>query len=109
MRLTASYSKKGEAIVKMNHDAIDAGAQQVVKVDVPESWKDCEYEDISVKHEGEGKLIDYVNDILVPINAFAGSKLPVSAFTKYQTGEVPNFGFISIREERNCYRCSYME
>ena len=32
---TASYSKKGDAIVKMNHDAIDAGAQQVVKVDVP--------------------------------------------------------------------------
>ncbi len=86
---TASYSKKGEAIVKMNHDAIDAGAQQVVKVDVPESWKNCEYEDISTKHEGEGALIDYVNNILVPINAFAGAKLPVSAFTKYQTGEVP--------------------
>jgi len=86
---TASYSKKGEAIVKMNHDAIDAGAQQVVKVDVPESWKNCEYEDISTKHEGEGELIDYVNNILVPINAFAGAKLPVSAFTKYQTGEVP--------------------
>ncbi len=86
---TASYSKKGDAIVKMNHDAIDAGAQQVVKVEVPESWKNCEYEDISVKHAGDGELIDYVNDILVPINAFAGSKLPVSAFTKYQTGEVP--------------------
>ena len=86
---TASYSKKGEAIVKMNHDAIDAGAQQVVKVDVPESWKNCEYEDISVKHDGEGELIDYVNNILVPINAFEGAKLPVSAFTKYQTGEVP--------------------
>jgi pyruvate-ferredoxin/flavodoxin oxidoreductase len=86
---TASYSKKGDAIVKMNHDAIDAGAKQVVKVDVPESWKNCEYEDISVKHEGNGKLIDYVNEILVPVNAFAGSKLPVSAFTKYQTGEVP--------------------
>ena len=26
---TASYSKKGDAIVKMNHDAIDAGCQQV--------------------------------------------------------------------------------
>ncbi len=86
---TASYSKKGEAIVKMNHDAIDAGAQQVVKVDVPESWKNCGYEDLSVKHEGEGELIDYVNNILVPVNAFAGAKLPVSAFTKYQTGEVP--------------------
>ena len=86
---TASYSKKGDAIVKMNHDAIDAGAQQIVKVDVPESWKSCEYEDISVKHEGEGKLVDYINNILVPVNAFAGAKLPVSAFTKYQTGEVP--------------------
>ena len=84
-----SYSKKGDDIVKMNYDAIDAGAEQIVKVDVPESWKNCEYEDIAVKHEGEGELIDYVNNILVPINAFAGSKLPVSAFTKYQTGEVP--------------------
>ena len=86
---TASYSKKGDAIVKMNHDAIDAGAQQVVKVEVPESWKNCADEDLSVKHDGEGKLVDFVNDILVPINSFAGSKLPVSAFTKYQTGEVP--------------------
>ena len=84
-----SYAKKGDAIVQMNYDAIDAGATQVVKVDVPESWKDCEYEDITIKYEGEGELIDYVNNILVPINRFAGSKLPVSAFTKYQTGEVP--------------------
>ena len=84
-----SYAKKGEAIVQMNYDAIDAGATQIVKVDVPQSWKDCEYESLAVKHEGEGELIDYVNDILVPINRFAGSKLPVSAFTKYQTGEVP--------------------
>ena len=84
-----SYAKKGEAVVKMNWDAIDAGAQQVVKVDVPDYWKDCADEDIAVHHEGEGELIDYVNNILVPINAFAGSKLPVSAFTKYQTGEVP--------------------
>ena len=84
-----SYAKKGEAIVKMNWDAIDAGAQQVVKVDVPESWKNCPDEDISVHHDGDGELIDYVNNILVPINAFEGSKLPVSAFTKYQNGEVP--------------------
>ena len=36
---TASYSKKGDAIVKMNHDAIDAGCNSVVEVNVPESWK----------------------------------------------------------------------
>ncbi len=86
---TASYSKKGDSIVKMNHDAIDAGAQQIVKVEVPESWKNAQTEDISVKHEGEGKLIDYVNNVLVPINQFRGMKLPVSTFEPYQTGEVP--------------------
>ncbi|MBS7297451.1 MAG: pyruvate:ferredoxin (flavodoxin) oxidoreductase [Eubacteriales bacterium] len=86
---TASYSKKGDAIVKMNHDAIDKGALEVVKVDVPESWKNAEAEDLGVKHEGEGKLLDYVNNILVPINGFRGAKLPVSAFEPYANGEVP--------------------
>ncbi|MCH5213335.1 MAG: pyruvate:ferredoxin (flavodoxin) oxidoreductase, partial [Oscillospiraceae bacterium] len=85
-----SYAKKGEAIVKMNWDAIDAGAQQVVKVDVPESWKDCADEDIRAHHDGEGDLIDYVNNILVPINAFQGAKLKVSDFVKYQAGQVPH-------------------
>ncbi len=86
---TASYSKKGDAVVKMNHDAIDAGAKQIVKVDVPASWKDAQPEDLGVKHEGEGKLIDYVNNVLVPINQFKGMQLPVSTFEPYVNGEVP--------------------
>ena len=86
---TASYSKKGDAIVKMNHDAIDAGAKQVVKVEVPESWKNATAEDLSVKYDGEGRLIDYVNNVLVPVNQFKGMQLPVSTFEPYVTGEVP--------------------
>ncbi|MDD6484971.1 MAG: pyruvate:ferredoxin (flavodoxin) oxidoreductase [Clostridiales bacterium] len=86
---TASYSRKGDDIVKMNHDAIDAGAQQVHKVDVPESWKDAEYEDLAIKHDGEGELIDYVNNVLVPISQFNGAKLPVSTFVPYTNGQVP--------------------
>ncbi len=86
---TASYSKKGDAIVKMNHDAIDAGAEKVVKIDVPADWKNAADEDLSVKAEGEGRLIEYVNEILLPVSEFAGGKLPVSAFEKYVTGEVP--------------------
>ncbi len=85
----ASYSKKGDAIVEMNYKAIDAGAQQIVKVDVPEAWKNAEDEDLAVKHEGSGKLIDYVNNVLVPINQFNGAKLPVSTFAPYANGEVP--------------------
>jgi len=86
---TASYSKKGDAIVKMNHDAIDAGADAIVKVTVPASWKDAKDEDLTVKHEGEGKLVDYVNNVLAPVNGFRGMQLPVSTFVPYANGEVP--------------------
>ena len=36
-----TYSKKGEKIVNMNHAAIDAGVDAIVKIDVPDSWKDA--------------------------------------------------------------------
>ncbi len=114
---TASYAKKGEAIVKMNHDAIDMGAQKVVKVDVPASWKDAKDEDLTVKYDGEGKLIDYINNILNPINSFAGMKLPVSAFVPYADGEVPlgSSAFekrgiaIDVPEwhSENCIQCNF--
>ncbi|MBQ8808260.1 MAG: pyruvate:ferredoxin (flavodoxin) oxidoreductase [Clostridia bacterium] len=114
---TASYSKKGEAIVKMNHDAIDMGAQKVVKVDVPASWKDAKDEDLAVKVDGQGRLIEYVNNILNPINSFAGMKLPVSAFVPYADGEVPlgSSAFekrgiaIDVPEwhSENCIQCNF--
>ncbi len=114
---TASYSKKGEAIVKMNHDAIDMGAQKVIKVDVPASWKDAKDEDLSVKIDGQGRLVDYINNILNPINSFAGMKLPVSAFVPYADGEVPlgSSAFekrgiaIDVPEWRseNCIQCNF--
>ena len=86
---TASYSKKGEAIVKMNHDAIDAGAQQVVKVEVPEAWKNAQAEDLGVSYEGDSDLVNYINNVLVPINGFKGMQLPVSTFEPYVNGQVP--------------------
>ena len=114
---TASYSKKGEAIVKMNHDAIDMGAERVIKVEVPASWKDAKDEDLSVKFDGEGKLVDYINNILNPINSFAGMKLPVSAFVPYADGEVPlgSSAFekrgiaIDVPEwkSENCIQCNF--
>ena len=45
----ATYGRKGDAIVQMNYDAIDAGAKQVVEVQVPESWKNAEDEDMHRK------------------------------------------------------------
>ena len=87
---TASYSKKGEAIVKMNHEAIERGAQDVHKVEVPESWKDAADTDLTVVATGENEeLVKYVNDILIPVSAQEGDKLPVSAFAGRENGVVP--------------------
>ena len=38
----ATYGKKGDKIVQMNYDAIDAGAKQVNAIEVPESWKNAD-------------------------------------------------------------------
>ena len=87
---TKSYSKKGEAIVKMNHDAIDAGVQAIVEVNVPESWKNCT--DDSVQHVATGnrpELVKFVNDILIPANAQKGDSLPISTFMDIVDGTLP--------------------
>ena len=51
----ATYGRKGDAIVQMNYDAIDAGAKQVVEIQVPESWKTAEEEDIIAKDAQIGR------------------------------------------------------
>ena len=86
----ASYAKKGMDIVEKNWAAIDAGHQNIVKVQVPESWKSAADTTIgSAKVEGEGKLVDFVNNILIPCNAQQGDKLPVSTFADMADGTFP--------------------
>ncbi len=88
---TASYSKKGDDVVKMNHDAIEAGAKNVVEINVPASWADAADEDLSTKlTEGRKDLVDYVNTVQNAINAQAGNELPVSAFVPYADGTLPS-------------------
>ncbi|MCR5667232.1 MAG: pyruvate:ferredoxin (flavodoxin) oxidoreductase [Eubacterium sp.] len=87
----ATYGKKGDKIVQMNYDAIDRGAQDVVEVEVPESWKNATDEDFSAKAtEGREEVVDFVNNILIPINAQEGKNLPVSTFKKYADGSTPS-------------------
>ncbi|MGN0654121.1 MAG: pyruvate:ferredoxin (flavodoxin) oxidoreductase, partial [Oscillospiraceae bacterium] len=88
---TKSYSKKGEAIVKMNHDAIDAGVKGVVEVKVPDSWKNAKDTKMGMdKVKGANKaLTNYVNNIQIPVNAQQGDKLPVSTFKDMADGTFP--------------------
>ena len=114
----ATYGRKGDAIVQMNYDAIDAGAKQVVEVQVPESWKDCADEGLAMAHaEGARKdVVDFVNNIQAKVNAQEGNSLPVSAFTEYVDGTTPSGSAayekrgiavdIPVWQPENCIQCN---
>ena len=78
----ATYGRKGDKIVQMNYDAIDAGAKQVVEINVPDSWKSCEDEGLFTPEVKGGRddVVDFVKNIQAKVNAQEGNTLPVSAF-----------------------------
>ena len=114
----ATYGRKGDKIVQMNYDAIDAGAKQVVEVEVPESWKSCEDEGLFTPEVKGGKedVIDFVKNIQAKVNAQEGNSLPVSAFNDYVDGSTPSGSSayekrgiavdIPVWQEENCIQCN---
>ncbi len=88
---TASYGSKGEAIVKMNHDAIDRGVEGIQEVEVPADWANEGDKNLLSTATGDRKdLLSFVNNIAGPVNAQEGYELPVSAFVDYVDGTVPS-------------------
>ena len=114
----ASYGKKGDKIVQMNYDAIDAGAKQVVEIEVPESWKDAEDEGLFTPQVKGGRedVVDFVKNIQAKVNAQEGNSLPVSAFTEYVDGTTPSGSSayekrgiavdIPVWQPENCIQCN---
>ena len=87
---TKSYLKKGQAIVDLNHAAIDAGKDALHAVEVPESWKDAGKTAPAAKLEGKrADLMAFVNDVVVPVGAMKGDSLTVGTFAKYVDGTFP--------------------
>ena len=80
-----SYSKKGDKILNMNYAAVDKGVEGLVEIKIPSSWGNAIKEE---KAETTG-LPDYIKNILIPINAQEGDKLPVSIFSGREDGTVP--------------------
>ena len=115
----ATYGRKGEDVVKKNWAAINAGATGAHKVEVPESWKNCEDEglDYAVVTEGRKDVVDFVNNIQTKVSAQEGNTLPVSAFKDYVDGSTPSGS--SAYEKRgiavnvpvwnpdNCIQCNF--
>ena len=76
-----TYFAKGEDVVNKNLAAIDAGSEGLVKVDVPEAWKDAVDAPAARRDVPE-----VVTRLLDPINLQKGDDLPVSAFKGYEDG-----------------------
>ncbi|MBQ9748486.1 MAG: pyruvate:ferredoxin (flavodoxin) oxidoreductase, partial [Clostridia bacterium] len=112
-----SYLKKGEAVVEMNYKAIDAGVDALVKVDVPEAWKTAV--NTVAEKPAEGKradLVDFVNNIVIPVTKMQGDSLPVSAFAKMPDGQLPQGAAayekrgvavdVPVWHAENCIQCN---
>ena len=85
-----SYIKKGQAMVDLNYAAIDAGADAFVKIDVPAAWKNAgKTAPAAPAVSKRAELAKFVNEIVTPVDAMAGDKLPVSAFEDYVDGTYP--------------------
>ena len=78
-----AYAKKGEAIVQMNYNAIDVGANGLIKVPVDPAW-----ENLADNEQKDEKYIgnSFIENVVKPINAARGDSLPVSAFIGYEDG-----------------------
>ncbi len=83
-----AYGNKGDQIVAMNHDAIDAGEGGIVKVDVDPSWSNLEGGALVVNSEYKGN--DFVENFAKVVNAAKGDELPVSIFTDREDGTWEN-------------------
>jgi len=79
------YGKKGEKVVKMNHDAIDKGIEAIHKVLVPDVWKNCLDEERTIVTEPE-----FIQAIMRPMLEQKGNDLPVSAFCGREDGTFPS-------------------
>jgi pyruvate-ferredoxin/flavodoxin oxidoreductase len=71
-----TYGKKGKEIVKMNWEAVDTALGNINEINYPDSWANLKPE----KHK-ESDEPDFIKNVLRPMTAMQGDKLPVSAFT----------------------------
>ncbi|AWZ48145.1 pyruvate:ferredoxin (flavodoxin) oxidoreductase [Clostridiaceae bacterium 14S0207] len=85
--VVTSYGKKGEKVVKMNHDAIDKGIDAIVEVKVPTEWKDAK--ECNCGCEENVEKPKFITDIVEVMNRQEGDKLPVSAFIENVDGTFP--------------------
>ncbi|MDD4367358.1 MAG: pyruvate:ferredoxin (flavodoxin) oxidoreductase [Oscillospiraceae bacterium] len=82
--IVKSYGRKGDDIVNMNYKAVDAGLDNIVKVDIPADWADAVDAPVEKKN-----VPVFIEDIAEVMNAQQGDSLPVSTFVDSADGTFP--------------------
>jgi pyruvate-ferredoxin/flavodoxin oxidoreductase len=80
--IVKSYGMKGETIVNMNFAAVDAGGNNVQKIDVPAEWAKIK---VGADDESSDRPA-FIKNIVDVINAQKGDSLPVSTFNGIEDG-----------------------
>ncbi|MBR2635388.1 MAG: pyruvate:ferredoxin (flavodoxin) oxidoreductase [Clostridia bacterium] len=112
-----SYIKKGEAIVELNYKAIDAGANAMTEIAVPEAWKNICVEEKKEAATGKREdLVKFVNEIVEPVSKMNGDSLPVSRFAELADGTFPQGSAafekrgvavsVPVWHAENCIQCN---
>lgn len=89
-----TYGKKGDAVVDMNHEAVQKGISELVKIDIPENWKNAVDDDkansglaVPFTEDEKPEFIKNVADVMTKQE---GDKLPVSTFVGREDGTFPH-------------------
>ena len=69
------FAKQGDKIVRMNWAAVDRTLDNLIEIKYPSSWATAEDKPVPVRDEPQ-----FVRNVMRPILAQQGDKLPVSAF-----------------------------
>ncbi len=117
-----TYGRKGEDVVQMNYAAVDAALDNLIEVEVPDSWANAS----GANEKGEREVPEWVLEVMRPMEMQEGDKLPVSAFAadldgKYEwTGPDGTFPTATSKYEKrgiainvpewnpdNCIQCNF--
>lgn len=92
--IVKSYGKKGEAVVNMNKEAVQKGITELVKVEIPESWKNAT-DDVNANSGlavpfTEEEKPEFIKNVADVMNRQEGDSLPVSTFAGMEDGTFPS-------------------
>jgi pyruvate-ferredoxin/flavodoxin oxidoreductase len=83
--VVGSYGKQGQAVIDKNFAAIEKGTKGLVRIAVPPAWKMA----TDMERDAAGRLPEFIEKVMIPMNRQEGDKLPVSTFNGCEDGSFP--------------------